>query len=97
MHLYLIMNSKEKNASERRTNSEWDSFDSAVVCAHSEEEARMIHPSGEEWNGINKDRRKDNYSSDDWIDAKDVIVEYIGEAAQEYSSIQVICASFNAG
>jgi len=65
-------------------NNGYDSYDSAVVCAKDEEEARNIHPSG--------------YGNDygTWCDVKDVKVEYIGKA-KKGSKKGVVCASFNAG
>jgi hypothetical protein len=71
----------------------YDTYDSCVVVADTEEEARMIYPGvwyGEKpWDG--KVRK---YS--DWGAAKDNRVEYIGETDREFP-VSVICASFNAG
>lgn len=72
-------------------NSAYDTFDSMVVAAESEEEARRCHPmtlwdSPEDeslWDGV-------------WADPGDVSVEYIGEAAGHVEK-GVILASFNAG
>ena len=74
-------------------NNDYDTYDSAVVCAETEEQARFIHPryqiDDKEWNG-----KVDVYDS--WVDAENVKVEYIGEA-KEGMVKGVICASFNAG
>ena len=72
------------------TNDCYDTYDSAVVAASDAEAARKIHPNGEticDWS---------DYSSS-WVCSPDeVIVKYIGEAAEEIQQ-GVICASFNAG
>ena len=71
-------------------NDYYDTYDSAIVCAETEDEARMIHPSGEEWNGS---REK---IFDTWCDVKDVQVKIIGAAANNLQK-GVILASYNAG
>ena len=73
-------------------NDDYDTYDSAVVAAETEEQARLTHPSGYEkdWNGIEKQHSG-------WCDAVHVTVRYIGEAAVEGVSAGVVCASFNAG
>jgi hypothetical protein len=74
-------------------NNGYDTFDSLVVTAESEEEARLIHPSRKEW-----PKRPDAVWSDDWARyPHEVEVKYLGEAAPEFSSGEIICASFNAG
>lgn len=65
----------------------YDTFDSAVVFAENEDEARMVHPGRNNWDG------RVTY---EWCDAKDVIVEYIGRTERIVPD-KVICASFNAG
>ena len=75
MNLYLIT---------QDVNTNYDTFDSAVVVASCEADARLIHPSP--------------YvsSTDCWCATEDVKVKLIGEATgQEAGS--VICASYNAG
>lgn len=71
----------------------YDTYDSAVVIAETEKEARIIHPSGsDDWDG------KDEYGS--WCNASEVEVKYLGELSFEnyYKySFGVVCASFNAG
>jgi hypothetical protein len=77
MNLYLIFQNVNKN---------YDTYDSAIVAAESEEEAKNIHPNGEfSWK-----------YNDTWCDKKDVNVELIG-IASEYTEKGVILASFNAG
>ena len=64
-------------------NNDYDTFDSLVVCANTEEEARKILPD---------DDCKERY----WTQTEDVKVEYLGEA-KKGSKKGVILASFNAG
>ncbi len=64
-------------------NRNYDTYDSCVVIADTEEEARLIEPSA--WS---------NRSS--WVDPEYVNVEYIGKTDQVFEK-SVICASFNAG
>lgn len=93
-------------------NDGWDTYDSCVVCAKSEEEARLIHPSefvthcdDKNWFGThsNKENLGQEYITEDsfgtWVNRTEVDkinVEYIGEAKEGMKS-GVICASFNAG
>jgi len=70
-------------------NNDWDTYDSAVVAAQTEAEAKMMHPSTGE-------AIKDEYSSS-WVGSPDdVTCEYIGEAKDETEK-GVVFASFNAG
>lgn len=80
MKLYLISQSE---------NTDYDTYDSAVVCAPDEETARGMHPSnghkimwGGEWSEWCKNREAVN-------------VEYLGDAMEGIEQ-GVICASFNA-
>lgn len=78
-------------------NNGYDTYDSAVVIAESEDEARLMHP--------NDDPQDNRVTRNSWIKdsfkvwctkPEQVNVEYLGEA--EYSqSIGFICKSFNAG
>ena len=80
MKLWLI--SQEKNM-------EYDTYDSAVVAAETEAEARLIHPNGHDWDG-----KATAYDS--WTASEFVKVEYIG-VAKDGTKSGPICASFNAG
>jgi len=82
-NLYLISQDK---------NNDYDTFDSAVVCAESEEKARFIHPRNENWSGIEEEGRFEG----EWCLAKYVKVKLIGEAAKDIE-VGVVLASFNAG
>lgn len=85
MNLYKISQDKNDN---------YDSYDSFIAAAESEEEARRIHPSpntkGEWWNST-------AYDYGDWVrDLECITVELIGEAKP--NTIKgVILSSFNAG
>jgi len=79
MNLYLISQS---------VNTEYDTYDSAVVAAPSEEVAKLMHPDG----GLATS--KFDPLNCTWCEPKDVDVQYIGETTLPKS---VICASFNAG
>ncbi len=74
----------------------YDTFDSAVVVAAGEEEARQTSPSGMKWRD-GQWRRPDGSatSSYGWTTPEGVSVEYLGETALEDG--RVVCASFNAG
>ena len=66
-------------------NTGYDTYDSAVVAAETEDEARKIHPGGA-WD-----------SWDAWVDFPErVSVLYLGEAS-DIPIARVILASFNAG
>ena len=81
MNLYLIS---------QDYNNDYDTYDSAVVAANDEEEARMMHPGGHEnWDGIER-----KYGS--WVNSDKVSVRFIGDAISGTAK-GVICASFNAG
>jgi len=92
-HLYLISQNK---------NTGYDLYDSAVVCANTEEEAREINPGGfYKWHdgswwfqyADGTERAEKDYS---WTDIKYVKVKKIGEA-DDSIRVGVVCASFNAG
>lgn len=74
-------------------NNDYDTFDSAVMAAETEEEARTMVPSHfgfEEWG-------TDRYYQSGWVsNTEEVKVQYIGDAAEGTKKSQII-ASFNAG
>jgi len=78
-------------------NDEHDTFDSAVVCAHSAEEASKMHPGGYIWNGSKWACPSYYMSGDDWANPADVRVTLIGVADAKFDKPQVLVASFNAG
>jgi len=70
--------------------NDWDTYDSAVVAAETEFEAKRIHPRGGELDA-------EGTFGSSWVcDPKDVECEYLGESKDGLES-GVICASFNAG
>lgn len=83
MKLFLI---------EQQINTDYDTYDSAVVCAPDEETARNMSPDSGDPVNWKKDQ---SYSS--WAYAPEQVkVTYLGEAVE--GSIQgVVVASFNAG
>ena len=85
MKLYLLS---------QQVRTGYDTYDSCVVAANSEEEARHISPNGE----INTSKEADpwDFCYYTWCIPEKVTVEEIGTA---HPSIKkgVICASFNAG
>lgn len=92
MNLYLIS---------QNVNTGYDTYDSAVVCANNEEEARNILPGGSTFTE-EAERELEHpeyyFPQSDWVNNKaDVIVEYIGVASIKFEKTSVICASFNAG
>ena len=84
MNIYRIWQNK---------NTDYDSYDSAVVAAPDINVARSMHPSG----------RKFNWDAPDLYDGtwvtkvEHVGAELIGKADARFNEPTVICASFNAG
>lgn len=73
---------------------DWDTYDSAVVVAETEDDARNTHPG----RGTLAERFDAGLSRlyPDWAtDPSDVTAEYLGETDLEVG--RVVCASFNAG
>lgn len=84
MYLYLI---------KQNVNCDYDTYDSAVVIASSEDEARTIHPDGQrwvdnDWNGW--------WGLDSWCHPEYVKVILIGTASIGENG-KVVIKSFNAG
>jgi hypothetical protein len=71
-------------------NNDYDTYDSCVVAARTEEEARRIHPDGD-----NPELWTKRYPT--WASCpENVAVELIGVATDRIFT-GVMCASFNAG
>lgn len=93
MNIYLISQSE---------NNDYDTYDSAVVVAESEEEARDTHPSdgGMSYSmaeAYGSDSQKWSYDFSTWAShPKNVEVQLIGKASPDMEK-GVVCASFNAG
>ena len=73
-------------------NNDYDTFDSAVVCAPDEDSARQMDPGGENGAPADFGRRYGTWCSS----ADKVTVKLIGDAAPGLP-LGVVCASFNAG
>ena len=78
MNLYLIS---------QETNTEYDTYDCAVVVAETEEAARKMNP--DPWGKV-----KVNLSN--WTEPENVTVTFLGVANPSLLSGS-ICGSFNAG
>lgn len=95
MKLYIYRISQDEN-------TKWDTYDSAVVIAESEQEARETHPSENNMSysmaeTYGKEYQRWNYAYASWASHPDkVSVELVGEAAPGLEK-GVVCASFNAG
>jgi hypothetical protein len=88
MFVYLI---------EQTVNEDYDTFSSAVVVAHSKDEASKMHPNASyTWSGS---RWQDGSWIDDgsWAKPEDVFVTLIGVADPSFDKPKVILASFRAG
>lgn len=82
-------------------NSDYDTYDSAVVAAANKEEAARTFPSGGcKWTDDGKalyDFGGVEFPCSSWAtDLSEVIVRYLGEAA-DGTEAGVVLASFNAG
>lgn len=87
-----------------RTDQVWyDGWDSMVVAADTEEEARFTHPSGYvgphivegRWSGWVWLSSGDAYHSSGWGNVDTLTVEYLGTTDRDIKG--VVLASFNAG
>lgn len=96
MNIYLISQDK---------NNGYDTYDSAVVFAESEEEARNMHPSGKplkdgSWYEypVPGDPWRSRVYPDVWCEfPSDVSVQLLGVASDPEQGPGVILGSFNAG
>lgn len=87
-YLYLV---------KRTDKVTWDEYDSFVVCAESEDEARRVDPSGKLFfkDGMSEESRE--YFKWFWTDKIETLeVTCIGLASASLKNRQVICSSFNA-
>jgi hypothetical protein len=81
MKLYLL---------KQTDNNGWDTYDSCLVCAENEADARTIKPEGDVF-------EENNQTWSDWAFSKDSITcEEIGDA-NEKQERGVVISSFNAG
>lgn len=73
------------------SNNDYDTYDSVIVAAKSEDEARVIHPAGEplpHWNP---------WEQSSWVPSPDLVKVYLIGTAIEGTEQGVVLASFNAG
>lgn len=90
-------------------NNNYDTYDSVIVCAASEEDARKVHPSeyvthsrDGKWYGTYGGHEYETETEteyQDWVPFSQIgkiKVEYLGEAAKNIQK-GVIVSSFNAG
>lgn len=80
LNLYLIMDDGSGG---------YDTYDSAVVAAETEEAARLMQPSGYGWTP--------DLRCGTWVRPEFVRVKLVGLADPSITEPRVICASFNAG
>ncbi len=88
-HVYLYLISQT-------TNSDYDTYDSAIVAAYNEEDAKLIHPQGFVWNSGGRKGWGDRWGSRTWADPNDVSVTLVGVAVGVDPNT-VVLFSFNAG
>lgn len=85
MNLFLIS---------QTSNRDYDTYDSAVVCAKNEDHARKMSPGGE--NGEEAEFGQRHCHSSWAYRLEDVSVKLIGKAVKGMP-VGVVCSSFNAG
>lgn len=80
-------------------NTDYDTYDSAVVAAETAKAARHTHPNGaSRWHDGSWYSGEWGRSTDhSWAAPDRVTVEYIGETDRQLASGTVLCSSFNAG
>ena len=86
--------------------SGYDTYDSAIVIAENEDEARKIHPNNlvthvtnDQWMGTYSGGEEYKNELYEWVEYSDIdkiSVKYIGEASKEQQK-GLVLASFNAG
>ena len=86
-------------------NNNYDTYDSAVVAAETEEEARHTYPdnwglsdakwSGSKWLWYLEDGRVLDYGSRTWTSPDHVKVQFLADGYEGPAG--TVCASFNAG
>ena len=89
-NLYLIS---------QNTNRRYDTFDSAVVAAYSEDEATYIHPDGgSTWDaGLGWNNEHGTRANKTWPSPDNITVVKIGIAESNVDAGEVVLSSFNAG
>lgn len=75
----------------QNTWNDYDTYDSAVVIAETEEQAKRMHPHGGDISQEEANRYKDWPS-----DPEEITCKFLG-VAEGISESYVVCASYNAG
>ncbi len=83
-------------------NSDWDTYDSAIVAAYTVEEAQNIHPGNYDESVselTRKSKANDDYAYEltSWTEFQHIKVEYIGIADIHIKAGEILCSSFNIG
>lgn len=83
-------------------NNDWDTYDSAVVAAETEEEARCTYPgspdykwSGSEWFSYSTNGQVFRMSGYSWVSPEAVDVQFLADGYEGPAG--TVVASFNAG
>jgi hypothetical protein len=89
----------------QNVNNNWDTYDSAVVAAETEEDARNTYPDNwdsdpKRWNGSKwfrylEDGRVLDYPGGSWTTPNNVQVQFLADGYEGPAG--TVCASFNAG
>lgn len=80
----------------QNANDGYDTYDSAIVVAEDEEQAKKIHPNG--YMIIFDGDGTSSPFNGSWANnISEIKTEYIGMADKKFNVPQVICASFHAG
>lgn len=78
-------------------NCDYDTYDSCIVAAESEDEAKLIHPRSYIWTSVGWTYHTSKTYDCSWSNTPDqVTVTLIGTAANDVKK-GVVIASFNAG
>lgn len=76
----------------------YDCYDAQVVCANSEDDARMMCLLGDESERTyDYENRRYVTSFNPWLHDEHVTCTWIGDASPHQWNVGVVCASFNAG
>ena len=86
MNLYLLT---------QDVNKGYDTYDSCVIAAETEEQAKHMHPSSYENNEKWYENQEEKFGV--WTLPKNINAELIGIASDNIQQPRVICTSFNAG
>jgi hypothetical protein len=82
LHIFLL---------NQNTNNKYDTYESAVVIAKNEEEARLIHPDG------NIFTFKREWDMRSWVSPDQVKVQLVGVAGHNWQEGDVVIANYHSG